>query len=249
MDFTVLELAEYLIQRLQSTPVQDRLLVGISGVPASGKSTLAQRIVDHVNARFRGASPGREPQHEVGVLVGLDGWHLTRAQLDKFPDSKLAHDRRGAHWTFDGESYVAFVRALRRPNASATSSDVQPAGAGVIYAPSFSHAIKDPTPDAVPIHPYHRLVLIEGLYTFLGIAPWHEAAELLDERWWIDVGEEEAEKRLITRHVQSGVAKDLEEAIWRSRENDVPNGRFIKENMLEPTRVVGSIEDPVLKAT
>lgn len=238
--------------------------MGVSGVPASGKSTLAQRVVDHVNARFRDASPRHAPEPEatnIAVLVGLDGWHLTRAQLDKLPDPKLAHDRRGAHWTFDGESYVAFVRALRRPNTSAICSDVQ--SGGVIYAPSFSHAIKDPTPDAVPIYPHHRLVLIEGLYTFLGIPPWREAAELLDERWWIDIGEEEAEQRLVARHVQSGVAKDLEEAIWRSRENDAPSmhlplarftadwrvdGRFIKENMLEPTRIIRSVEDPVLKS-
>ncbi|EMD41455.1 hypothetical protein CERSUDRAFT_110031 [Gelatoporia subvermispora B] len=245
MDHITIQLADYLVQRLQSTSPHDRLLVGVSGVPASGKSTLAQGIVDHVNSRLALTSPGREG-HEAAVLVALDGWHLTRAQLDKFPDPKLAHDRRGAHWTFDGDSYVAFVRALRCSTAPGATSDGK---TGVIYAPSFSHAIKDPTPDAVPIHPYHRLVLIEGLYSFLGITPWREAAELLNERWFLNVGEEEAERRLIARHVQSGVAKDLEEAIWRSRENDVPNGQFIRENMLNPTRVIDSVEDPVLKAS
>ena len=90
-----------------SIPSDNRLVVGIAGVPASGKSTLARRLVDDVNTLLRSYS--ETPAHDVAVLVGLDGWHLTRAQLDTLPDSKLAHDRRGAHWTFDGQAYVDFV--------------------------------------------------------------------------------------------------------------------------------------------
>ena len=72
-------------------------------------------------------------------------------------------------------------------------------------------------------HRRGRLVMIEGLYTFLAIPPWSAASELLDERWWIQIGEEEAERRLVERHVKTGVAKDMEEAVWRSRENDAPS--------------------------
>lgn len=151
------------------------------------------------------------------ILVGLDGWHLTRAQLDAFPDPKLAHDRRGTHWTFDGPAYVSFVKSLRRPLSEFTSST------SVITAPSFDHALKDPTPHAVSILPQHRIVLIEGLYTFLSIAPWAEAGMLLDERWYIQLDAEEASRRLVKRHVSTGVAKDMEEALWRSEQNDTPS--------------------------
>ncbi|TFY59704.1 hypothetical protein EVJ58_g5614 [Rhodofomes roseus] len=185
---------------------------------------------------------GSVDDRDIAVLIGLDGWHLSRAQLDAMPDPKLARDRRGAHWTFDGESYVNFVRALRKSHADPTSTDGEE---DVVYAPSFDHAVKDPTPRTVAVHPHHRVVLIEGLYCFLGIPPWREAGEMLDERWWLEVSEEEAERRLVARHVRSGVAKDLEEAIWRSRENDAPNGRFVKKNMLEPTRTIQSVEDLV----
>jgi pantothenate kinase len=149
--------------------------------------------------------------------VGLDGWHLTRAQLDAFPDAKLAHDRRGAHWTFDGESYVEFVRELREPIRCAKSP---------ITAPSFDHALKDPTAHAVEIYPNHRIVVIEGLYTFLSIDPWRRAGEMLDERWFIDVKIEEASRRLVKRHVFTGVARDMDEAHWRARENDMPSKSF-----------------------
>jgi pantothenate kinase len=71
--------------------------------------------------------------------------------------------------------------------------------------PSFDHALKDPTPDAVSIFPQHRIIVIEGLYTHLSIDPWCEAAALLDERWFLEVAVEEAERRLVKRHVASGI--------------------------------------------
>lgn len=207
--------------------------------------TLGESSADH-------AQP-RHTESERAILVGLDGWHLTRAQLDAFPDPKLAHDRRGIHWTFDGESYVNFVRQLRGPITSSMD---------VIRAPSFDHALKDPTPDAVLIQPYHRVVIIEGLYAFLSITPWKEAGALLDVRWYIQVDPVEARRRLVARHVLTGVAKDTKEAEWRADENDGPSeyyapiwifiamnyhldGLFIIENLLEPTRTITSTKLPV----
>jgi pantothenate kinase len=188
----------------------ERLLVAIAGVPASGKSTLAELVVAKANALLAAA----DAMHSTSaILVGLDGWHLTRAQLDAMSDPKLAHDRRGAHWTFDGPSYVEFATLLRQPAAA------------VITAPSFDHALKDPTPHAVSIYPFHRLVLIEGLYTMLKYDMWVQGAQLMDERWWVEVALEEAKRRLIRRHVLTGVAKDMEEAIWRAEQNDEPSKR------------------------
>ncbi len=149
------------------------------------------------------------------ILVGLDGWHYTRAQLDVMPDPKLAHDRRGAHWTIDGEGYVAFVRSLREVFLSTPEQ--------VITAPSFDHALKDPTPDAVSVYSHHRIIIIEGLYTFLSIDPWKEAGLLLDERWLVQTTIDEAKRRIVKRHVLTGVTKDTEEAKWRAEENDRPS--------------------------
>lgn len=230
MDAIAAQLARFLVQRLQIIPASSRLLVGVSGIPASGKSTLAELVVDRINSMI-----GGEGSEETAVLVGLDGWHLTRAQLDAFPDPKVAHDRRGAHWTFDGDAYVDFVKSLRQPLS----------GSSVITAPSFDHAMKDPTPHAVSIRSCDRIVVIEGLYTFLSIEPWRHAGELFDERWFVDISVEEATRRLVKRHVISGVAKDMDEATWRAGNNDMPNGQFIIDNILEPTRRIVSVDDPV----
>jgi len=225
MDEQALVLAQFLVTKLQ-TSNSSRLLVGIAGIPASGKSTLALALTSHTNFLLQNQS--------AAILVGLDGWHLTRTQLDHFPDPKLAHDRRGIHWTFDGPGYLSFLRSLRVPSPDTT----------VLTAPSFDHALKDPSPNAVAIHPYHRIVIIEGLYTFLAMEPWDEAGRILDERWWVNCDEGEARRRLVKRHVVTGVAASWDEAERRADENDMPNGRFIIENMLEPTRIIQSMNDP-----
>jgi pantothenate kinase len=200
-------------------------LIGIAGIPASGKSTLAVLVVDKINQLLdesRSEQPSSTPESTLlkstkAILVGLDGWHLTRAQLDAMPDPKLAHDRRGSHWTFDADSYVTFIRRLKEPVLPATTT---------ITAPSFDHAVKDPCPHAVSILTEHRIIIIEGLYTFLSLSPWVDAGELLDERWLVELDSTVASNRLVKRHVKSGIAKDWEEAQWRAVENDTPSRSF-----------------------
>ncbi|KAH9028843.1 P-loop containing nucleoside triphosphate hydrolase protein [Lactarius deliciosus] len=245
MESIAQDLAEGVVDRLSHIPSNSRLLVGISGIPASGKSTLAVLVTSKTNqllamdeVHHQSVAASTHSHNPFGrsraILVGLDGWHLTRAQLDALPDPKLAYDRRGSHWTFDGHGYVLFVRSLREPVS----------GTSTITAPSFDHAIKDPSPHAVRILPEHRIVIIEGLYTFLSLPPWAEAGRLLDERWLIELDPTVASNRIVKRHVVSGVAKDLEEARWRSVENDTPNGHFLLANSLEPTRTIQSVDDP-----
>ncbi|KAI9437039.1 P-loop containing nucleoside triphosphate hydrolase protein [Lactarius indigo] len=246
MESIAQHLAEGVVDRLSHIPSNSRLLVGIAGIPASGKSTLAVLVTNKTNQLLAMDEVHRQsvaasnhsptpPGRLRAIHVGLDGWHLTRAQLDAFPDPKLAYDRRGAHWTFDGHGYVSFVRSLREPVS----------GTCTITAPSFDHTIKDPTPHAVTIFPEHRIVIIEGLYTFLSLPPWADAGRLLDERWLIKLDPTAASNRIVKRHVVSGVAKDLEEARWRSVENDTPNGDFLLTNSLEPTRTIQSVDDPM----
>lgn len=233
-------------------PPHRRLLVGIAGLPASGKTTLAARVVHHTNARLAHPPPAAFIPVDAGidgpgmvmaawgrleglvgaeaVLVGLDGWHLTRAQLDAMPDPAEARARRGAHWTFDARGYAAFVRELRRdvavPHATVHANwhaEHENGVSAVLRAPSFDHALKDPKPDAIAIYPRHRIVVIEGLYTFLNIEPWATAGSMLDERWLLELSEKEATERLVKRHVLTGVAADLKEAYFRAENNDMPS--------------------------
>ncbi|KAJ7267473.1 P-loop containing nucleoside triphosphate hydrolase protein [Mycena rebaudengoi] len=245
MDQAILELAAGLVDKLHQTPPESRLIIGIAGSPAAGKSSFCHRLLKHVNLLLQCGAEANSPDGDLAaILVGLDGWHLTRAELSLFPDPKSAHERRGIHWTFDGPGYVTFVQSLRFPlSTPAAPSDIK-----VIMAPTFSHAIKDPTPDAISIHPHHRLVVIEGLYTCLSVPPWSAASALLDERWFLRVDEDEARRRLMKRHVETGICATEDEARLRADENDLPNGRFVSENMLQPIKFFDSIEDSGLAA-
>ncbi|KAI0596352.1 P-loop containing nucleoside triphosphate hydrolase protein [Biscogniauxia sp. FL1348] len=217
---------------LQKTSEDQRFLIAIAGIPGSGKTTLSRILTKAINARHAAAHPGAPP---VAVVVPMDGFHLTRAQLSAMPDPAQAHARRGAEFTFDGAGYLALVRAVRAPLTTAA--------AAVIAAPSFDHAIKDPREGDIAVGPSHRLVVFEGNYVCLDRGTWREAAALMDRRWFVDVDFEVARRRLVRRHVAAGIAADEREAARRADENDLVNGREIVGERVGVHEVVVSRED------
>lgn len=170
----------------------------------------------------------------------MDGYHLSRAQLSALPDPTTAHARRGAEFTFDGSSFLSLVKKLRAPILPETTT---------VYAPSFDHAIKDPVEDDIAISASARICVFEGNYVTLDKEPWREAASMMDELWFVDVDEDVARRRLVERHVRTGVTQTAEEAKNRANENDLPNGRQIVENKVTGiTETVYSREDKTWEA-
>lgn len=163
----------------------------------------------------------------VAAFIPMDGYHLTRAQLSALPNAQEAHRRRGAEFTFDGEAFLALVKAVR---AQTPDSDV-------IYAPSFDHAKKDPVDDDIPILPSTKCIVFEGNYLSLNKAPWKEAGLLMDENWFVEVDFEVAKKRLIERHLKSGICKDREEATERATGSDLVNGDEILKDRIGEDRI------------
>ena len=173
-------------------------------------------------------------RHDVAAFVPMDGYHLSRAQLDAMPDPITAHARRGAAFTFDGASFLALVKRLREPRCPET---------GTLFAPSFDHAAKDPVADDIPIAPSIRIVVFEGNYLSLAKEPWREAAGLMDELWFVEVPFDVARRRLVERHVKAGIAKTAEDAGRRADENDLVNGKEIVETRLPIDEIVVSKDD------
>ena len=170
----------------------------------------------------------------LAAFIPMDGYHLSRAQLDAMPDPVTAHARRGAAYTFDGESFLSLVKKLREPICPESAT---------LYAPSFDHAKKDPVDDDISIAPSVRIVIFEGNYLSLNKSPWKDAAEMMDELWFVDVKFDVARKRLIDRHVKAGIAKDEEDAAKRADENDLVNGKEIMEGRLDVHELIESHED------
>ncbi|KAL5338804.1 P-loop containing nucleoside triphosphate hydrolase protein [Aspergillus crustosus] len=196
-------------------PPSERVLIGVSGIPGSGKSTLGAAVAARLNQL-------ENTDSEFAVCLPMDGYHLSRAQLAAMPDPATAIHRRGAAFTFDAEAFYGLVQSLRGP-LTPTSN---------IYAPSFDHAIKDPVADDIRISPRSRVVILEGLYLSLDRKPWNLAAALLDESWFIDVDRGIAQARLVKRHVASGIVPDIAAAEHRISSTDFLNADDIMQNRL-----------------
>jgi pantothenate kinase len=156
-----------------------RALLGITGPPGGGKSTLARAIADELGDAAR--------------LVGMDGFHLAQQELVRLG----RQDRKGALDTFDGAGYVALLRRLR-DNAE-----------GVVYAPEFRREIEEPINAAVAVPRDVPLVITEGNYLLVDQGPWAEVRELLDEAWYVVQDEETRLRLLIARHIEFGKAPDF----------------------------------------
>lgn len=164
----------------------------------------------------------------------MDGYHLTRAQLSAMPDPVNAHDRRGAAFTFDGGAFYELIKMLRKPITPESKT---------LYAPSFDHAVKDPVENDIAIHVGTKVLVFEGNYIALDQAPWRDAALLMDEIWFVEVDNHVARKRLVSRHVKAGIAKDEEEGGKRADQNDLVNGKEIMDKRLDVHELIKSVED------
>ncbi|CAG8949166.1 hypothetical protein HYFRA_00004788 [Hymenoscyphus fraxineus] len=233
MEDQVDKLVEKTWASYQATPPSKRLLIAISGIPGSGKTTLATAVAARINSR-NAALFGKTAMPPPAAFIPMDGYHFSRKELDAMPDPKLAHDRRGAAFTFDGKAFLSLVKTIREPLEPSTPT---------LYAPSFSHALKDPVYDDIPIPPTARVIIFEGNYLSLNTPPWSDAAKLMDELWFVDVPFETAGQRLVPRHVKAGIAANEELAWKRVRENDLVNGQEIVDGRLEVHEMIQSKED------
>ena len=214
---------------------------------------MEERITSAKTADY-GSESSETVKAPVAAFVPMDGYHLSRAQLSAMPDPELAHARRGAAFTFDGDAFLVLVRQIREPLAAVVVREGGDEGGGggggvggvggnpslTVYAPSFDHAVKDPVANDIAIVPTTRVLFFEGNYLSLDRSPWKDAARLMDELWFVDVEIDVARERLVKRHVQAGIAANEKEARKRVEENDLVNGREILEERLPVDEMIFS---------
>lgn len=193
---------------------KDLYWIGIAGLPGSGKTTTAKNYV--ATLLKQGIS---------AVHVPMDGYHYSRAQLDGFENPALAHERRGAPFTFNGQQLL---------------EDIQTCIAKGSFAfPSFDHALKDPVAgDIVVDSKIQKVVVMEGNYLLLAnFEPWPKISSFFDETWFIATPIEVACERLARRHQQAW-GWPLEECIERVKNSDLLNMHIILENKIQPDKVI-----------
>jgi pantothenate kinase len=164
-----------LVERARRLVVHgERRLLGITGAPGAGKSTVASALVDALGPD--------------AVLVPMDGFHLAQAELVRLGRA----DRKGAPDTFDAAGFVALLRRL--------SAAAEP----VVYGPEFRREIEEPVAGAIAVPREVPLVVVEGNYLLVSEPPWCEVAPLLAESWYVDPDDAIRVSWLVARHMAYG---------------------------------------------
>jgi len=162
------------VRALQERAPGERVVVGITGSPGAGKTTLAVRLAEAL---------GPDAVH-----LPMDGFHLANATLDRLD----RHDRKGALDTFDGWGFVALLRRVRDETDH------------TVLAPSFHREVDEPVAGEIAVEPEHRVVVVEGNYLLVAEEPWGRVRDLLDEAWFCRADGDERERRLVDRHTRHG---------------------------------------------
>lgn len=187
-----------LTRRAANLAAGGRAILGITGCPGGGKSTVAERLV----ARL-------DPEERWVVRVPMDGFHLADAALDRLG----RRQRKGAIDTFDAFGYLALLRRI------GTEQD------NSVYAPDFERVLEQPIAASIAIDPEVRLVVTEGNYLLSATSPWPAIRALMAEVWFVELDDTVRRNRLVARHVAFG--KSEPEARRWVTEVDEPNARQI----------------------
>ncbi len=189
-----------------------RVICAIAGAPASGKSTLAERLV----ARLDAAEPG------AAALLPMDGFHYDDLHLGPAG----LRPRKGAPETFDVGGLRHTLMRLRQNDEAA------------VAVPVFDREIEIARAGARLIPQSVRVIVAEGNYLLLDRPPWEGLAPHFDVTVMIDVAEDELRRRLRRRWERYRLAPD--EIAWKLDGNDLPNGRVVRaESRAADFRIAG----------
>jgi pantothenate kinase len=186
-----------LVDRARGLAVPGRRhILGLTGAPGAGKSTVAGQLVDALGPA-------------VAELVPMDGFHLA----DEVLRAMGRRERKGAHDTFDAAGYASLMSRIRDQTKRAEADDGEADDDGIVYAPRFLREIEEPIGSSIPIHPATPLIITEGNYLLLEHGAWPRARAVIDQVWFLAPPESVRQNRLIRRHESYGKTR-AEAELW-----------------------------------
>lgn len=188
-----------------------RYIVAIAGAPGSGKSTLAEKLASLLVA-----------SGESSIVFPMDGYHMDNGVLTE----KGLLERKGAPETFDVRAFIDTLNAIR-------------AAAGEVLVPVFDRSREIAIASARIVSPYDRIILVEGNYLLLNESPWSALEGKFDFSIFLDIPEPELEKRLWDRW--NSYNYPYQAAFDKIHQNDLPNGRRVRDRLRRADLVVGAL--------
>ncbi len=176
-----------------------RSVLGLTGPPGCGKSTLAAALCEACGA--------------AAQVVPMDGFHLANSELHRLG----RHGRKGAPDTFDAAGFADLLARLRRQGNDSADA--------LLYAPEYRRELEEAVAGAIGVRGSTQLIVTEGNYLLVDQGSWAGVTALLDECWYVEVDESLRIERLTSRHVQFG--RTPEQAREWVAFTDEPNARVI----------------------
>jgi pantothenate kinase len=179
-----------------------RVVVAIVGAPASGKSTLAERLVSRLNETAEGCA----------ALLSMDGYHYD----DRILIERGLRARKGAPETFDAFGLLHTLDRLKRNQEDE------------IAVPVFDRDLEISRAGAQLISRSVRVLIVEGNYLLVGQNPWSSLHAMFDITVTVEVPEDILRERLVERWRRYGFSPVEIEA--KVEGNDLPNSRYVMFN-------------------
>lgn len=145
---------------------------------AGGPGVGKSTIATEVAARLGGEA----------AYVPMDGFHMRHAKLEELGTVK----DKGAPHTFEGQAFAEFLGRLKEATTD-------------VAGPGYSRAIEDVVDDQFVVPVTARVLVTEGNYLLLAVAPWWRVRPLLDLAVFITIDRDKARERLLKRHAEHGL--------------------------------------------
>ena len=168
-DLNYNELLIKLLDNLKND-LKNRYFIALSGPPASGKSTISEKLVKDLTLKGHNSS-----------ILQMDGFHYD----DQILKQKSLLLKKGAPETFDVMGFLNFLFRLQNENE--------------VAIPIFDRSLELSRSSAVIISKETRVIIVEGNYILLKTHPWRELHKFFNSTIMINTKNEILEKRLIER--------------------------------------------------
>ena len=150
--------------------LKNRYFIALSGPPASGKSTISEKLVNDLTLKGHNSS-----------ILQMDGFHYD----DQILEQKSLLLKKGAPETFDVMGFLNFLLRLQNEDE--------------VAIPIFDRSLELSRSSAVIISKETRVVIVEGNYLLLKTHPWRELHKFFNSTIMISTKHEILEKRLLER--------------------------------------------------